>query len=166
MFAARYYEFRKPLSHVTSGGLGTMGFSLPAAIGAKVGNPDRPVVAIIGDGGFQMTLQELGTIMQERLNVKIIILNNGYLGMVRQWQELFFDRRYSQVHMENPNFVQICAGFGIPAQRLEAREDLEAAVVKLLTTDGPALLEAVVGAENNIFPMVPAGAAVNEIRLR
>lgn len=166
MHVARYYEFRQPMSHVSSGGLGTMGFALPAAIGAAIANPDRHTVAIAGDGGFQMTLQELGTIMQERLPIKIIILNNGYLGMVRQWQELFFDRRYSQVHMENPDFVQICKGFQVAAERIDAREDLNDGLQRMLETNGPYLLEVMVGQEDNVFPMIPSGAAVDEIRLR
>jgi len=166
MFVARYYEFRRSSSHVSSGGLGTMGFALPAAIGAAMGKPDRPVVAVIGDGGFQMTLQELGTVMQEQLPVKIVILNNGYLGMVRQWQELFFEKRYSQVHMENPDFVALCAAFKIPAARVRERDELSNAVNTMLTAPSAYLLEVMVGAEDNVFPMIPAGAAVDEIRLR
>ncbi len=165
MAAARYYRFRAPLSHITSGGLGTMGFALPAAIGAKLGEPGREVVAVIGDGGFQMTLQELGTVMQERLPVKLVILNNGHLGMVRQWQELFFEGRYSFVTLANPDFIAIAAGYGIPGQRISAREDLGAALEGLLAHDGPYLLEVAVGCEDNVFPMIPAGAAVDEIRL-
>jgi acetolactate synthase-1/2/3 large subunit len=165
MFAARYYQFREPDSHVSSGGLGTMGFALPAAIGAKMGNPEREVVAIIGDGGFQMTLQELGTIMQSGAAVKIIVLNNGYLGMVRQWQQLFFDRRYSHVEMASPNLVVLAAAYGIAAERCADRHALGSAIGNLLSSDGAALLEVCVGAEDNIFPMIAAGDAVDEIRL-
>ena len=143
-----------------------MGFGLPAAIGAVIANPDRTTIAIAGDGGFQMNLQELGTVMQERLPVKMIILNNGYLGMVRQWQELFFDRRYSQVHMDNPDFVQICKGFRIAAERVDARNALAEALQRMLNTPGPYLLEVMVGKEDNVFPMMPSGAAVDEMRLR
>jgi acetolactate synthase-1/2/3 large subunit len=165
MFAARHYAFEREASHVTSGGLGTMGFALPAALGACVAGGDRPVVAFIGDGGFQMTLQELGTVMQEQLPVKVVILNNQYLGMVRQWQELFFDGRYSQVNLDNPDFVQICAGYGIPAQRITQREALDDALRDMLDSPGPRVLEVCVGREDNVFPMMPAGAAVNEMRL-
>ncbi len=165
MMSARYYKFKKSNSFISSGGLGTMGFSLPAAFGAKVGAPDREVLAIIGDGSFQMTLQELATIRQENVGVKIIILNNNYLGMVRQWQEMFFDKRYSFVHMDNPDFVKISDGFGIPAARVNASAELEAAVDKMLNTDGPYLLEVVVEKEENVFPMVPSGESVANIRL-
>ena len=166
MFAARYYQFRQPDSHVSSGGLGTMGFALPAAIGAKMGQPDRKVIAIIGDGGFQMTAQELGTIMQERIGVKVVILNNGYLGMVRQWQELFFDRRYSEVTMENPDFIKLASAYGVHGERVEDRDDLTNAIARMLRDDRPYLLEVCVGAEDNIFPMIPSGASVSEIRLK
>ncbi|MEM7404518.1 MAG: biosynthetic-type acetolactate synthase large subunit [Pseudomonadota bacterium] len=165
MMVARYYEFRRTQSHISSGGLGTMGFALPAAIGAAIGRPDRPVIAVIGDGGFQMTMQELGTVMQEQVPVKIVILNNGYLGMVRQWQEMFFDRRYSQVHMQNPDFVAMCAAFRIPARRVSERTELPDALQTMLDSNGPFLLEVMVGQEDNVFPMIPAGAAVDEIRL-
>ncbi len=165
MITARYYRFQKPNSFVTSGGLGTMGFALPAAMGASVAAPDRDVVCVVGDGGFQMTIQELGTIAQENLPVKAMILNNSYLGMVRQWQELFFDKRYSFVHLANPNFVKICEGFGIPAERVERRDEIEAAIQRMLDAKGPYLLDIAVQQENNVFPMVPAGAGVAEVRL-
>jgi acetolactate synthase I/II/III large subunit len=165
MAAARYYGFRRSRGQVTSGGLGTMGFALPAAIGAKLAAPGREVIAVIGDGGFQMCLQELGTVMQERLPVKVVILDNGHLGMVRQWQELFFDRRYSSVAMENPDFVAIARAYRIAARTIAGREDLEAAVAELLAAPGPMLLHVPVEAAGNVFPMVPAGAAVTEIRL-
>ncbi len=165
MMAARYYKFVLPDSHITSGGLGTMGFGLPAAIGAKIGSPDREVVCIVGDGGFQMTLQELGTIAQESLPVKIIILNNNYLGMVRQWQQLFFDNRYSFVNLENPDFVKITQGFYIDAEKVEKREDLDAALDRLLNSKKSYLLDVRVEKEQNVFPMVPAGAGVSGVRL-
>ncbi len=165
MMAARYYRFKHPNSFITSGGLGTMGFSLPAAVGAKFGDPTRKVIVIVGDGGFQMTIQELGTIVQEKLPIKIIILNNGFLGMVRQWQELFFDKRYSFVHMKNPDYVKICEGFGIPAERVLERGSLDRAIANLLDAKGPHCLEIVVEAEQNVFPMIPAGAAVDQVRL-
>jgi acetolactate synthase-1/2/3 large subunit len=165
MVAARHYRFRRTSSQITSGGLGTMGFGLPAAVGAQIARPDRQVVALLGDGGFQMTLQELGTIMQERLAVKIVVLNNGRLGMVRQWQELFHDGRYSSVALDNPDFVAVCAGFRIPAERVESREHLPAAVDRLLAASGPRLLEAVVASQENIYPMMPPGASVAEMRL-
>ncbi len=165
MIAARYYHYEQPHSWITSGGLGTMGFALPAAMGAKVGVPDRTVVAIIGDGCFQMTLQELGTIAQEKLPVKAIIMNNSFLGMVRQWQELFFEKRYSFVEMDNPDFVAITKGFGIPAERVDERSKLSAALNRMLETEGPYLLEIMVEKEGNVFPMVESGASVSDIRL-
>ena len=165
MITARYYRFSKPHSMVTSGGLGTMGFALPAAFGAKVGAPDREVVAIIGDGCFQMTLQELGTIAQSGLPVKAIILNNNYLGMVRQWQQLFFQRRYSFVELQNPDFITIAKGFGIMGHTCNQREDLAQSLDTLLASDKPYLLEVIVEKEENVFPMVPTGAGVGEIRL-
>lgn len=165
MMAARYYQFQKPDSYITSGGLGTMGFALPAAMGVKMGAPDREVIAIIGDGGFQMTLQELATIRQENLAVKVIILNNNFLGMVRQWQELFFEGRYSFVDLQNPDFVKITEGFGIPALRVNGKSELDAGFNKMLDEDGPFLLEIMVEKEQNVFPMVPAGASVSDIRL-
>lgn len=165
MFASRYFDLTKARTLVTSGGLGTMGFGLPAAVGAKIANPDTPVVAFIGDGGFQMTMQELGTIMQENLDIKIIILNNSFLGMVRQWQELFFDKRYSFTNMHNPNFTKIAEGYGIKALKIEKSEDLEEAVDQMMSHKGAFFLEVVVEAEGNIFPMVPAGASVSDILL-
>jgi acetolactate synthase-1/2/3 large subunit len=166
MHAARHFRFRHPLTHVTSGGLGTMGFALPAALGATFARPGRPVIAIAGDGGFQMSLQELGTCMQERAPVKAIILNNDYLGMVRQWQSLFFQGRYSEVRLENPDFVRIAEGYRIPAERVSERAALEPALRRMLETDGPFLLDVAVAAEENVFPMVPAGDGIDQIRLR
>ncbi len=165
MIACRYAEFVRSKSNVTSGGLGTMGFALPAAIGAKMGAPDREVVAVIGDGGYQMTIQELGTIFQTGVAVKILVLNNDYLGMVRQWQQLFFDRRYASTEMTNPDFVTIAKGYHIPAQKVTQRKDLEAAVAEMIATKGPYFLEVAVEKEDNVFPMIPTGAALNEIRL-
>jgi len=166
MVAARYYQFRNPDSYITSGGLGTMGFALPAAMGAKVGDPSREVIAIIGDGSFQMTLQELGTIRQEKLAVKIIILNNRHLGMVRQWQELFFEERYSFVHMDNPDFNKITDGYHIPNELVEKREDLAAALDRLLAAKGSYLLDVRVEKEENVFPMIPSGANIDDIRIK
>ena len=165
MITNRYYRFKKNNSIVTSGGAGTMGFALPAAFGAKVARPDREVVAIIGDGVFQMTLQELGTIAQSTLPVKIIILNNNFLGMVRQWQQLFFDNRYSFVELQNPDFITIAKGFGIDGHKVEDRKDLSASLDTLLNSDKPYLLEIVCEKEENVFPMVPAGACVTNVRL-
>ncbi len=166
MVTCRYAKFNKTRSNVTSGGLGTMGFALPAAIGAKFGAKDRPVVAIIGDGGFQMTLQELGTIMQFDVDVKIIILNNNFLGMVRQWQQLFHDRRYSFVNITSPDFVAVAKGYGIAGRSISKREGLKAALSEMLEHKGAYLLEVMVGKENNVFPMVPQGCGVAEIRLK
>jgi acetolactate synthase-1/2/3 large subunit len=166
MIAARYYQFKKPHSYIASGGLGTMGFAIPAAFGAKMGALDREVVAIIGDGCFQMTIQELGTIAQSKLPVKLIILNNNYLGMVRQWQQLFFENRYSFVELQNPDFITIAKGFGIPGHTCDARENLSDSLDKLLNADTAYLLEVIVEKEENVFPMVPAGAAVADIRLK
>jgi acetolactate synthase-1/2/3 large subunit len=166
MVTCRYAKFNQSKSNITSGGLGTMGFALPAAIGAKVGAPDRPVVAVIGDGGFQMTLQELGTIMQFEIDVKIMILNNEFLGMVRQWQQLFHDKRYSFVNITSPDYVQVAKGYGIAGKRIDQREDLEKAVKTMLNHKGSYLLEVMVGKENNVFPMVPQGCSVAEIRLK
>ena len=165
MIACRYAKFNKSKSNVTSGGLGTMGFALPAAIGAKMGAPERPVVAIIGDGGYQMTIQELGTIFQTKVPVKIVVLNNDFLGMVRQWQQLFFDRRYASTEMVNPDFVAIAKGYYIEAQRVSKREDLAGAIEEMLAAEGPYFLEVKVEKEDNVFPMIPTGASVSDIRL-
>jgi acetolactate synthase-1/2/3 large subunit len=165
MTTTRYYQFTETESNITSGGAGTMGFCLPAAIGAKVGRPDRQVIAIIGDGGFQMTMQELGVIMQYKIPVKIIILNNNFLGMVRQWQQLFFDNRYSSVDMENPDFIKLAEAFSIKAQRVEKREELSSALDAMLESPEAYFLEICVEKETNVFPMVPAGAGVADIRL-
>jgi len=166
MVACRYAKFNETKSNVTSGGLGTMGFALPAAIGAKYGAPHRQVVAIIGDGGFQMTLQELGTIMQFGAAVKILILNNNFLGMVRQWQELFNSKRYSFVDIQSPDFVMIAKGYGIAGRSVNDRNDLKAALKEMLDHQNAYLLEVMVGKENNVFPMVPQGCSVAEIRLK
>jgi acetolactate synthase-1/2/3 large subunit len=165
MFTCRYAKFNSTKSNVTSGGLGTMGFALPAAIGAKMGRPDREVVAIIGDGGFQMTIQELGTIFQTKVPVKIVVLNNEFLGMVRQWQELFFDNRYASTEMINPNFVAIAEGYYIKAKKVTKREDLDAAVAEMMASKDSYFLEVMVEKENNVFPMIPTGASVSDIRL-
>jgi len=165
MVACRYAKFNKTKSNITSGGLGTMGFALPAAIGAAFGDSSRPTVAIIGDGGFQMTLQELGTIMQFKPNVKIIILNNQFLGMVRQWQQLFHEKRYSFVDITSPDFVQVAKGFGISGKSISKREDVVNSLKEMLDHDGSFLLEIMVGKENNVFPMVPQGRGVAEIIL-
>ncbi len=165
MIACRYAEFTKSKSNVTSGGLGTMGFALPAAIGAKMGVPEREVVAIIGDGGYQMTIQELGTIFQTRVPVKIVVLNNDFLGMVRQWQQLFFDKRYASTEMVNPDFVTIAKGYHIEAKRITKREDLQGAIKAMIASKEPYFLEVCVEKENNVFPMIPTGASVSDIRL-
>ena len=166
MMAAQFYEYNQTKSNVTSGGLGTMGFALPAAIGAKLANPGKQVIAIIGDGGFQMTLQELGTIMQNNIGVKIIILNNEYLGMVRQWQQMFFEKRYSFTNIQSPDFVALAASYNIKGVKVEKQEDLSNALDQLLNTENAFLLEVKVAKEDNVFPMVPTGASVAEIRLQ
>jgi acetolactate synthase I/II/III large subunit len=165
MVASRYYPFKHPRTNVTSGGAGTMGFALPAAIGAKVAQPHKQVVAIIGDGGFQMTLQELGTIMQYNIPVKILILNNNFLGMVRQWQQLFFEGRYSFTEMKNPDFTALAKAYEIRARNLTERNELHEAIEEMLRFEGPYLLDAIVEKEENVFPMVPTGAGVGEILL-
>jgi len=166
MVACRYANLNKTRSNITSGGLGTMGFALPAAIGAKFGAQDRDVVAIIGDGGFQMTLQELGTIMQSKVDIKIIILNNRFLGMVRQWQELFNERRYSFVDIQSPDFVAVAAAYRIAGKCISDRADLQPALKEMMENKGSYLLEVMVTKENNVFPMVPQGCSVSEIRLK
>jgi acetolactate synthase-1/2/3 large subunit len=165
MVACRYAKFNQSKSNVTSGGLGTMGFALPAAIGAKMGASEREVVAIIGDGGYQMTIQELGTIFQQQTAVKIVVLNNGFLGMVRQWQQLFFDKRYASTEMVNPDFVTIAKGYQLEANRVSKREDLDQEVKKMIDSDKPYFLEICVEKEANVFPMIPTGASVSDIRL-
>lgn len=165
MIGSRYYKYRKPNHIVTSGGLGTMGFALPAAMGAQVGQKEEKVVAIAGDGGFQMTIQELGTIFQYNIPVKIIVLNNSFLGMVRQWQQMFFDKRYSFTKMTNPDFVKIVDGYGIPARRVSERADLQDALQTMYDHDGPYFLEVKVEMEENVFPMVASGDSVSNIRL-
>jgi len=165
MVACRYSEFIKSKSNITSGGLGTMGFALPAAIGAKMGAPEREVIAIIGDGGYQMTIQELGTIFQNKLPVKILVLNNEFLGMVRQWQQLFFDKRYAETEMVNPDFVAIAKGYYIKANRVENRKDLDRSIKEMILSKEPYFLEVCVEKEDNVFPMIPSGESVSNIRL-
>lgn len=165
MFACRYADFIKSRSNVTSGGLGTMGFALPAAIGAKMGVPDREVIAIIGDGGYQMTCNELGTILQTGAAVKIVVLNNGYLGMVRQWQELFFDKRYASTEMVSPDFVKLAEAYDIKANRVSKRENLDDAIKTMIASKESYFLEVVIEQEDNVFPMIPTGASVSEVRL-
>ncbi|MEQ8220487.1 MAG: biosynthetic-type acetolactate synthase large subunit [Arenibacter sp.] len=166
MIACRYAKFKQTKSNVTSGGLGTMGFALPAAIGAKMGAMDREVVAIIGDGGYQMTIQELGTIFQNKTPVKIVVLNNDHLGMVRQWQELFFESRYASTVMVNPDFVKIAEGYHIQSKRISERKDLKATIQEMLASKDAYFLEVKVEKEDNVFPMIPSGASVSDIRLK
>ncbi len=166
MVTCRYAKFNQSKSNITSGGAGTMGFGLPAAIGAKFGAPERTVIAIIGDGGIQMTIQEFGTIMQTEVNVKIVILNNEFLGMVRQWQQLFHDKRYSFVDIASPDYVTVAKGYGIAGKKVSARENLQPALQEMLTHNGSYMLEVMVAKEDNVFPMVPQGCSVSEIRLK
>lgn len=161
MFTARYSRFSRTKSWITSGGLGTMGFGLPASVGAKVGNPDREVIVVMGDGGFQMNIQELGTIMQSKVGVKMVLMNNTYLGMVRQWQELFCNERYSFTHLINPDFVEIASAYHIPAKRVTKPEEVDAAVKAMLETPGPYFLEVNVKEMENVFPMIPPGATLD-----
>ena len=165
MVACRYADFNVTKSNITSGGLGTMGFGLPAAIGAKMAAPDREVVSISGDGGYQMTIQELGTIFQQKAAVKVVVLNNDFLGMVRQWQQLFFDKRYASTEMVNPNFVAIAEGYYIKARKVTKREDLAEAVAEMMQSKEAYFLEVCVEKEDNVFPMIPSGASVSDIRL-
>ena len=165
MVACRYASFKQSKSNVTSGGLGTMGFALPAALGAKMGAPKREVVAIIGDGGYQMTIQELGTIFQTGSAVKIVVLNNEYLGMVRQWQQMFFEKRYASTEMINPDFVAIAKGYYIDAKKVDKRKELKSSVKKMLNSKKPYFLEVKVEKEANVFPMIPSGASVSDVRL-
>ena len=163
MMACRYFKFSQQRSIVTSGGMGTMGFGLPAAIGSTFGRPDRTVCAFMGDGGLQMTMQELGTVMEQKAPVKIILLNNNYLGNVRQWQAMFFNRRYSFTPMMNPDYMQIAAAYSIPSRRVIERSELRDAVREMLETDGPFLLEVCVVEEGNVLPMTPPGSSVNQM---
>ncbi|WP_440121357.1 biosynthetic-type acetolactate synthase large subunit [Tenacibaculum sp. Ill] len=166
MIASRYAEFNQTKSSITSGGLGTMGFALPAAIGAKMGASEREVVAVIGDGGYQMTIQELGTILQTKAAVKIVVLNNEFLGMVRQWQQLFFDKRYASTVMTNPDFVSIAKGYHMAANKVTKREDLATAVQEMIQSKEAYFLEVCVEKEDNVFPMIPTGASVSDVRLK
>ncbi|MDB4148208.1 biosynthetic-type acetolactate synthase large subunit [Flavobacteriaceae bacterium] len=165
MVTCRYAKFNKSKSNVTSGGLGTMGFALPAALGAKMGAPKREVVAVIGDGGYQMTIQELGTIFQTGSAVKIVVLNNNFLGMVRQWQQMFFEKRYASTELVNPDFVTIAKGYYIEAEKVSERKNLKNAVSKMIKSKKPYFLEVTIEKEDNVFPMIPTGASVSEIRL-
>ncbi|MBA7671741.1 Acetolactate synthase large subunit IlvB1 [subsurface metagenome] len=163
MWAAQHYWYDKPNSLISSGGLGTMGFELPAAMGVKVGCPDETVWCIAGDGGFQMTIQELATIVQERLAVKIAILNNGYLGMVRQWQELFYERRYVATPLAGPDFVKVAEAYGIPALRVKHREEVVPAIEQAMAEPGPFIIDFAIEPEENVYPMVPPGASLAEV---
>jgi acetolactate synthase-1/2/3 large subunit len=165
MISARYYEFKKTNSHLTSGGLGTMGFALPAAIGAKMGAPDREVIAIAGDGGFQMNIQELAVLKQEGVALKMVILNNGYLGMVRQWQELFFEKRYSFTKMLSPDFVAVAKGYGLDGRSVSTRQELSGAFDEMLASKEAFLLEIKVEQQENVFPMVPSGMSISDTKL-
>mgnify|MGYP003948783779 CR=1 FL=1 len=166
MITSRYYQFKNTKSNITSGGLGTMGFALPAAIGAKLGAKNKTVIAIIGDGGFQMNIQELGTIMQSGIDIKIIILNNNFLGMVRQWQEMFFNKRYSFTDIQNPDFIKIAEGYGIKGRSIQRRNELKNGITSLLNHKGSYILEIICEKEENVFPMVKTGSSVSEVILK
>ncbi len=165
MIAWRYFNYKKSRTQVTSGGLGTMGFALPAALGAQLHDYTRQVICVVGDGGIQMTIQELGTIMQTKAPVKIVLLNNNFLGMVRQWQQMFFDKRYSFTELDNPDFIKIAEAYSIRAQKVTERGDLKEAIEDMLIHDGPFFLEVVVEKEDNVFPMIATGCSVEEVRL-
>jgi acetolactate synthase I/II/III large subunit len=165
MSAARYYKFTEPRTLVTSGGMGTMGFGLPASIGAKIAKPGKQVIAFIGDGGFQMTIQELGTILHYKIPVKLIILNNGFLGMVRQWQDMFFKKRYASTELVNPDFVKVAEGFKIPGKKVLKRESLKSALEEMLAAKGPYILDVAIEKEGNVLPMIEPGASVSEVTL-
>ena len=165
MIAWRYFNYKKTRTQVTSGGLGTMGFALPAALGAQLHDFSRQVICVVGDGGIQMTIQELGTIMQTKAPVKIVLLNNNYLGMVRQWQQLFFEKRYSFTELDNPDFIKLAEAYSIKAQKVSDRSDLQEAIEDMLIHDGPYFLEVVVEKEDNVFPMIATGSSVEEVRL-
>ena len=166
MWTAQFYKFKEPRTFLTSGGLGTMGFGLPAAIGAKIGNPDKEVVLISGDGGFQMNIQELATIRRYDINLKMIVIDNAYLGMVKQWQELFYEKRYSATPLpDNPDFSSLAKVFGINSITIKDWEEAEKAVRKISEMNEPVLIHALVDRDEKVFPMVPAGASLNEIML-
>ena len=166
MFAARYLKLTRKSGWITSGGLGTMGFGLPAAIGAKCGKPEAQVVLICGDGGLQMNMQEFGTILQSGIDIKIVLLNNSFLGMVRQWQDLFYDKRFSQTHLVNPDFELICKAYKIKYRCCNSPADIEDAVEEMAASKGPFLLDAFVDAESNVFPMIPGGKSLDDIRIK
>ena len=165
MLSASHFRHKLPRSIVTSGGLGTMGFGLPAAVGATFGRPDRTICVFMGDGGFQMNIQELGTVMEQQAPVKMVLLNNNYLGNVRQWQAMFFNRRYSFTPMVNPDYMGIAKAYGIPCRRVTRRDELDEAIREMLDTKGPFLLEACVIEEGNVLPMTPPGGSVNQMLL-